>query len=57
MEEISNPQIENDRKLGFISDKNNTSTIILNTDTYSYLNIKATQKMIHIIKHIEINFN
>ena len=44
MEEISNPQIENDRKLGFISDKNNTSTIILNTDTYSYLNIKVTQK-------------
>ncbi len=44
MEEISNLQIENDRKLGFISDKNNTITIILNTDTYSYLNIKATQK-------------
>ena len=43
-------QNEKDKKLGFNfefeaeSDKNNTFSIILNADTYSFLQIKATQK-------------
>ena len=50
MEEIPTIQNENDKKLGFNiefeikSDKNNIYSLILNADTYFYLNIKATQK-------------
>ena len=50
MDEIQTVQNEKDKKLGFNfefeaeSDKNNTFSIILNADTYSFLQIKATRK-------------
>jgi len=50
MEKNLTPQNENDKKLGFNlefeinSDKNNIFSLILNADTFSYLNIKATKK-------------
>ena len=50
MDPISLAQNENERKLGFhfefeiISDKNNTYSLILNSDTQSFLIIKATKK-------------
>jgi len=50
MEEVQTVQCESDKKSGFNleidikSDKNNIYSLILNTDAYSCLNIKATQK-------------
>ena len=56
MEEIPTIQNESDKKLGFNiefeikSDKNNIYSLILNADTYFYLNIKATQKNDNLFK-------
>ena len=50
MEEIPIVESESDKKFGFNleieikSDKNNIYSLVLNADTYSYLNIKETQK-------------
>ena len=50
MEEVPTVHSESDKKLVFNleielkSDKNNLCSLVLNADTYSYLNIKAIQK-------------